>query len=78
MYFMWQSSSTGLSLGRISEFCGFSHDIRALPETQAAMELTEEIGEGFKNNFLIAMQDLKRRIKVGTAKTGATQFLKGV
>ena len=28
----------------------------------------EKLGEVFKNNFLTAMQDLKRRIKAGTAK----------
>ena len=30
--------------------------------------LLEKLGEVFKNNFLTAMQDLKRRLKVGTAK----------
>ena len=30
--------------------------------------LLEKLGEGFKNSFLTAMQDLKRRIKAGTAK----------
>ena len=28
----------------------------------------EKLGEVFKNNFLTVMQDLKRRIKAGTAK----------
>ena len=28
----------------------------------------EKLGEVFKNNFLTAMQDIKRRIKAGTAK----------
>ena len=28
----------------------------------------EKLGEVFKSNFLTAMQDLKRRIKAGTAK----------
>ena len=28
----------------------------------------EKLGEVFKNNFLTAMKDLKRRIKAGTAK----------
>ena len=28
----------------------------------------EKLGEVLKNNFLTAMQDLKRRIKAGTAK----------
>ena len=30
--------------------------------------LLEKLGEVFKNNFLTAMQDLKRRIKAGIAK----------
>ena len=30
--------------------------------------LLEKLGEVFKNNFLTAMSDLKRRIKAGTAK----------
>ena len=30
--------------------------------------LLEKLGEVFKNTFLTAMQDLKRRIKSGTAK----------
>ena len=30
--------------------------------------LLEKLGEVFKNNFLTAMQDLKRRMKAGTAK----------
>ena len=30
--------------------------------------LLEKLGEVFKNNFLTAMQDLKRCIKAGTAK----------
>ena len=30
--------------------------------------LLEKLGEVFKNNFLTAMKDLKRRIKAGTAK----------
>ena len=41
MYFMWQSSSTGLC-GRISEFPKFSQDIRALSE---ACTVTEPAGE---------------------------------
>ena len=36
--------------------------------------LLKKLGEVYKNNFLTAMQDLKRRIKAGTAKTGVTQF----
>ena len=34
--------------GRISEFCGFSQDIRALPEAQAAMEPAGEIRGGLQ------------------------------
>ena len=30
--------------------------------------LLEKLGEVLKNNFLTAMQDLKRRIRAGTAK----------
>ena len=32
------------------------------------LNLLEKLGEVFKNNFLTAMHDLKRRIRAGTAK----------
>ena len=48
MYFMGNHRQLDLVCGRISEFCGFFQDIRALPETQAAMELTEEIRGGLQ------------------------------
>ena len=78
MYLMWQHRQLDLVCGRISEFVN-SPKISGLCKTHTLpWNLLDKLGEVFKNNFLTAMQDLKRRKKAGTTKTGATQFLNGV
>ena len=41
-------SQLDLVCGRISEFCEFPQDIRALPDEQATMEPAGEIGGGLQ------------------------------
>ena len=55
-------------MGAFLDVVNFSK-ISGLCQTQKLpWNLLEKLGEVFKNNFLTAMQDIKRRIKAGTAK----------
>ena len=57
-----------LVCGRISEFCGFYQDIRALPEAEAAMEPTGEIRGGLQEYFSHSNTGPKTTYKSGNCK----------
>ena len=63
---------------RVSQFLEFPRISGLCQKLAQPQNLLEKLGEAYSSNFLTAMLDLKCRIKAGTAKTGATQFLNGV
>ena len=55
-------------MGLFLNFVVFPKISRLCQKHKLPWNQLEKLGEVFKNNFLTAMQDLKRRIKAGTAK----------
>ena len=56
------------SVGAFLNFVNFPKISELCQTHKLPWNLLEKLGEVFKYNFLTAMQDLKRRIKAGTAK----------